>query len=180
MDGTFKSRPLLFNQLYVIHYQYQDHVLPGVFILMESKSERAYIDVFTTLQQNLPVGHRQGPEHFSVDFELASANAFKEVFTGTTEEFCFFHFAQSMWRKLQESGQSSEYMQAENEVLRMQFHSILSLCFVPPLDVPEVFRILEENCEDELDEVLNHLESYYVLGRRRGRGRRQPRYQMEK
>ena len=96
MDGTFKSRPLLFAQLFVIHYDYQDHVIPGVYILMESKSERAYHDVFTVLQQQLPPDHRHGPQHFSVDFELASANAFKEVFIGATEEFCFFHFAQSM------------------------------------------------------------------------------------
>ena len=93
---TVKSRPLLFAQLYVIHYEYQDHVIPGVYILMDSKSERAYHDVFTVLQQQLPAQHRHGPQHFSVDFELASANAFKEVFIGADEEFCFFHFAQSM------------------------------------------------------------------------------------
>ena len=30
MDGTFKSRPLLFAQLYVVHYEYQEHVIPGI------------------------------------------------------------------------------------------------------------------------------------------------------
>ena len=30
MDGTFKSRPLLFAQLYVLHYEYHGHVIPGV------------------------------------------------------------------------------------------------------------------------------------------------------
>ena len=96
LDGTFKCRPLLFSQLYVIHYTYQDHVLPGVFVLMDSKSERAYLDVFTTLQLQMPIDHQHGPEHFSIDFELAAFNAFKSVFPNATEAFCFFHFAQSM------------------------------------------------------------------------------------
>ena len=96
MDGTFKSRPLLFAQLYVIHYRYQEHVIPGMFVLMERKTELAYLEVFRTVQQQLPDDHRQGSEHFSVDFELGSANAFKNVFDDASEDFCFFHFCQSM------------------------------------------------------------------------------------
>ena len=63
---------------------------------MDHKSERAYLEVFRTIQQQLPVDYRQGPEHFSIDFELASANAFKNVFDDASEDFCFFHFCQSM------------------------------------------------------------------------------------
>ena len=96
MDGTFKTRPLLFAQLYVVHYQYHEHVIPGIFVLMERKTELAYLEVFRALHQQLPDDHRQGPEHFSVDFELASANAFKTVFPDATEDFCYFHFCQSM------------------------------------------------------------------------------------
>ena len=96
MDGTFKSRPLLFAQLYVIHYQNDDHVIPGVFILMENKREILYNSVFIALRDRMPANLQGGPEHFSVDFELAPTNAFKAVFTNSTEAFCFFHFAQSL------------------------------------------------------------------------------------
>ena len=71
-------------------------------------------------------------------------------------------------------------MQEQNEVLRVQFHALLSLCYVPPDDVPDVFRLIAESCVDELDEVVDHLENYYVLGRRRGRGRSPPRFQIAK
>ena len=54
---------------------------------MDSKSEHAYREVFTTLQQSLPADHRQGPEHFSMDFELASSNAFKAVFAKSSGYF---------------------------------------------------------------------------------------------
>ena len=180
VDGTFKYRPLLFAQLYVVHYEYHDHVLPGVVVLMESKSEEAYHAVFTAMSLLMPEEHRHGPDHFSIDFELAASNAFKRVFVAATEQFCFFHFAQSMWRKLQSSGASAAYMQDDNTVLREQFHAILSLCYVPPCDVPLAFDILANGCEEELDEVCDHIEDYYVRGRSRGRGRQRPRYAIEK
>ena len=174
------NRDHCFAQLYVIHYEYQDHVIPGMFVLMERKTEQVYLDVFRAVQQQLPEDHRQGPEHFSVDFELAPANAFKNVFTDATEGFCFFHFCQSMWRRLQASGHAAEYMLEENTEIRMQFHALLSICFVPPQDVPEVFGLIAESCEEVLDDVIDHLEVYYVLGRRRGRGRQRPRYPIDK
>ena len=66
-------------------------------------------------------------------------------------------------------------MAEENSELREQFHALLSLAFVPPEDVLDAFVLISQHCVDELDEVMDHLEDYYVRGRRRGRGRRQPR-----
>ena len=43
----------------------------------------------------------------------------------------------------------------------------------------ETFRLLQEGCLEELDEVASHLERTYVLGRIRGRGRQRPRYPIE-
>ena len=96
LDGTFKCRPLLFAQLYVIHYEYQDHVIPGIFVLMENKTQRSYNDVFGAIRDRMPEDLRTGPSHFSMDFELGAANAFKEVFENTEEAFCFFHLTQTL------------------------------------------------------------------------------------
>ena len=74
-----------------------------------------------------------------------------------------------MWRKAQDSGVASAYMR-ENEVkLRQQFHSIIGLPFVPVNDIPRALDILREDAEERLDPVLDLVEDYYVLGRRRGR-----------
>ena len=70
-------------------------------------------------------------------------------------------------------------MQEENGILREQFHAILSICYVPPQDVQPAFSYIEDSCDVRLDGVLNHLEDYYILGRRRGRGHRPPRYAIE-
>ena len=80
----------------MIHYQYDDHVVPGVFILMENKQEQLYTSVFQAIRDRLPANNQGGPEHFSIDFELAPTNAFKAIFPNSTEAFCFFHFAQSL------------------------------------------------------------------------------------
>ena len=139
---------------------------------MDSKSEHSYREVFTTLQQSLLAEHRLGPEHFAIDFDLASSNAFRAVFPEAIEDPCFFHFAQSLWRKLQEAGHSAAYMNEENSELREQFISLISLSHVPPDDVLFAFDLISDSCQDELGTVINHLEEYYLRGRRRARGRR--------
>ena len=176
MDGTFKSRPLITAQLYVIHYMQDGHVLPGVYTLMASRSEAAYGSLFEAIQEQLPAARSTGPAHFSTDFELAAAVAFKNIFTNSTEAFCFFHFSQSLWRKMQECGAAADYLREDNEELRAQFHAIPALPFVPTANVPAAYVELREHADERLDEVLDLLEDYYILGRRRGRGRTAPRY----
>ena len=131
---------------------------------MDSKNEHAYREVFTTLQQSLPADHRHGLEHFFMDFELLSSTAIKAVFPETIQG----------QRRLQEAGHSVAYMNQENSELREQFHALISLSHVPPDDVLSAYDLISDNCLDELDVVINHLDEYYVRSRRRGRGRRQP------
>ena len=63
--------------------------------------------------------------------------------------------------------------------MRSQFHAIISLCFVPSNDVPDALSLLEQYVDDDLDGVVHHLDRNYVNGRRRGRGRQNPRYRVE-
>ena len=81
-----------------------------------------------------------------------------------------------MWRTLQNSGHSDAYYRIENQEFRSQFHAVVSLAFVREEDIREAFQLLREQCVEELDDVLDLLEDYYVLGRRRGRGRGAVRY----
>ena len=176
MDGTFKSRPLIVAQLYVIHYEMHGQVVPGVYALMENRREYSYRQMFEVLRDRFPEASRNGPARISTDFEVAAKTAFREVFPNSREAYCFYHFSQSLWRTLQSSGHSAEYMQLESEEFRAQFHAIISLAFVREDDVQEAFLLLREKCFETLDDVLDLLEDYYVLGKRRGRGRTAPRY----
>ena len=179
LDGTFKARPLLFSQLYVIHYAEDGHVLPGIFALMSQRSEAAYGMLFEAIRENLPEENKRGPARFSMDFEVAASTAMQEVFDNSAPSFCYFHFTQSLWRRMQQSGAAAAYMQAGNEELRSQFHAALALAFVPEEHVTAAFMALREAADVQMDDVLDLLEDYYVLGRRRGRGRRPPRFPIQ-
>lgn len=174
-DGTFKSRPKIAAQLYILHYEKNGQVFPGFYYLMADRTEDSYIIAFRALHDILPP-QSVGPQKFSVDFELAASNAFRTVFPQSAEEYCFFHFSQALWRKAQGTGMANTYMADDGAEIRAQFHAALALAFVPEQDVAEALQDLREAADEALDEVLDHLEDYYVMGRRRGRGRRPPRY----
>ena len=179
LDGTFKTAPAVAHQLYTIHYQIQNDVLPGVYAFMSHKSEDSYTRLFNAVRNHLPENRQDGPANFSMDFELAAANAFQNIFTNGRPAFCFFHMGQSLFRTLQEAGLQGRYNADGNEELRHHFHAILGLPFVPIPDVRRAFDILKRKVDPGLAPVLELLENYYVLGRRRGRGRQPPRFPPE-
>ena len=176
-DGTFKSTPKIISQLYTIHYEKHENVILGCVPLMADKSEESYKTLFESLRDLLPAGRRTGPTKISMDFEIAAMNGFKQVFPLASESYCYFHFGQSMWRKAQNSGIAPLY--ATDEEIRTQFHSVLGLPFVPEDHVVNAFMDLRENSRAEMDDILDLIEDYYVLGRRRGRGRQAPRYPIQ-
>lgn len=175
-DGTFKSSPAIAAQLYTLHYTKFDSTLPAVYAVMEDRTRESYKVLFSAVKRLLPVDRRDGPKTFSVDFELAASNALSEVFPQAKPSFCFFHYSQSLWRKGQQTGLAAAYMRENNVDLRRDFHSCLALAFVPEEHVPAAFEKLRNVASDTLDGVIDLLEDTYVLGRRRGRGRTQPRY----
>ena len=88
---------------------------------------------------------------------------------------CLFHFAQILWRKLQNEGLSEDYKAEENESLRREFHCLIALAFEPERDVENAFDELWATSEEEsLQPLFEHVEDNYVKGKRRGRGRSAP------
>ena len=178
-DGTFKTVPRIAAQLYTVHYEKMGNVLPACYAIMQDRTQDTYIRLFTLIRELLPAGRQNGPSFISMDFELGAMNAFKQCFPNSQEAFCFFHFSQSIWRKAQESGIAASYVGEGSTELRRDFHSCLSLAFVPPDHVTRSFQKLRDHAVEELDPVIDLLEDTYVLGRRRGRGRRPPRYPIQ-
>ena len=174
-DGTLKSSPRIAAQVYVIHYERNVNVLLGCFALMSNRTESSYGKVFEALTDAMPASRQDGPARFSMDFQLAAIEAFKNVFPRSSEALCFFHFSQSLWRRAQQSGLAAMYLREQNHDIRSQFHAC-ALAFVPEDYVKQTFMKLREEVAEELDEVLDLLEDTYIIGRRRGRGRRPPRF----
>ena len=95
-DGTFKTAPNLFYQLYVIHalkggpnILEDGHLLPSLFILLSNKSENIYGRMWEQIKILCP---NACPSHLIVDFELAAINSFSLNFPRTQNKRMFLSF----------------------------------------------------------------------------------------
>ena len=102
MDGTFKSSPILFSQLYTFHCKTKEKSFPMLFALLPNKTAQTYrrlFDAIKTISNNLNLVFK--PQEFLIDFEIAMIQAIQEKFReGNHLRGCYFHFAQAIWRKV--------------------------------------------------------------------------------
>ena len=167
-DGTFKVSPLLFYQVYTIHAIFNGHTIPSVYLLLTSKNAEIYLRAFNALKD---LNTCLAPQKIVTDFELAAINAFKATFPNVAIKGCFFHFAQAVWRKVQELGLSKAYR--ENDQLRKAVKNLVALALIPVEDTFLGFeRIIEILPPDtELQGLLEYFEKTWLgstgrLGRR--------------
>ena len=110
-DGTFKTAPLLFTQVYVIHalrggpdLMKDGHLLPSLFVLLPNKTEATYTRMWEQVQLLCP---QADPAEMLMDFELAAINS-------------FFHLTQNLWRRVQAAGMQAEYSQDQELAIRIR------------------------------------------------------------
>ena len=92
VDGTFKSCPSSFQQLYTIHGFLYGKCYPPVYVLSLSKTKSNYIRIFKQL--NLKCD--ESPEIIISDFEIAVFEAAQIVFPNVDCSGCIFHFGQAV------------------------------------------------------------------------------------
>lgn len=165
-DGTFKTVPQQFMQLYTIHGTFQGHVFPLVYVIMQRKTQDSYTAV---LQQLLVIAAEMAiviaPEHVLTDFEQAAINAFRTVFPAAVLHGCLFHFTQSIWRNTVSRGLRGVYLDRENPERRRQIQQFFGLPFLPLEDLEEVFDSLVEEIEDEnILDLATYIEQTYIRG----------------
>ena len=92
-DGTFKTIPSLFAQLYTIHglaggvYPFLDgHLLPCIYVLLPGKSSFYYRKMWKIIKDLCP---NSNPQYLLVDFEKAAINTFREIWALTYIKGCF-------------------------------------------------------------------------------------------
>lgn len=139
IDGTFKTAPSLFKQVYTIQgtrlegpEQQPGKAIPLIFCLLPDKQERTYMDVFETVKRNLPGWE---PTRVMLDFERAAINAVQTQWINTQITGCFFHLRQSLHRQIKEYGLARFHSVSTENTVR--FNMIAALAFVPPDDVIE-------------------------------------------
>lgn len=99
-DGTFKSCPSVFSQLYAIHVdlgssEKATNVVPVIFGLLPNKTQATYTRFFQCIKQALNIDML----YFKCDFEVAVINAVRHVFPNVIVSGCHFHFSRAVWKK---------------------------------------------------------------------------------
>lgn len=97
IDGTFRSCPSGFYQVIVIHGLIFGSSYPIFYCVLNSKTQSIYERCFQfCLKINFFF-----PKYIILDFEKSLLNAAKNIFPYTTTKGCYFHFTQSLWRRVQ-------------------------------------------------------------------------------
>ncbi|KAG0440667.1 hypothetical protein DMUE_1566 [Dictyocoela muelleri] len=134
-DGTFRSSPCGFYQIYTIMAIINCKSFPLTYLIMKKKLQAAYSKALNFLKSKL----QSYPENIIIDFESTALRAITDVYPQTRVEGCFFHFSQLLWRKIQQLHLSIIYKK-ESE-FRMCVKMILSLAFINNNDV---FKLIDE------------------------------------
>lgn len=162
VDGTFKIAPNIFYQFFTIHVIIRNHSFARLFALLPSKTQECYMTFFTQVKSLVNLM----PSKILCDFEKASINALESIFPDVEVHGCFFHFSQSIYRKIVDLGLQHRYHNEPDFSLKIRCFS--ALAFLPCSDVIQGFEELSED-EDVPSEFLSYFERAYV-GVARGRG----------
>ena len=91
LDGTFKSCPPQYAQLYSIHGLLDGHVVPLVYVLLANKTRTMYFNMFTVIRNAMSkLGLVLNPDNIVGDFELSFIDVVKQHFTRSRHIGCFF------------------------------------------------------------------------------------------
>lgn len=173
-DGTFKTVPSMFFQMYTFHGIVNGYTFPLVYCISTRKTESFYRRLLIHLQTHAnELRLSLTPQIIMSDFELSFINAARAIFPNAEMKGCLFHFTQSVWRQAVLRGLKSQYLE-ENSQVRVIIQKLLGLPFIPVADVLEVFDNIVNEIPDDIVALVNlteYIERTYIRGRP-ARGRR--------
>lgn len=176
-DGTFKSAPKLFYQLFSLHGTVNGYTFPLVYCITTKKCQATYREIFTHLKQHsTALGFHLTPQRITCDFELATINAIKEVFPETSIGGCLFHFSQAIYRHaVNKCGLKVPY--DENPEVKEAVSYLFAMPFIPIPDLIEAFNMLYADLPDIVRPLYAYFRKNFLGVPARGRRRRvEPRY----
>lgn len=136
---------------------------PVFFILTKHKAKVVYDKIFNIIK-NLGVRVRL----FMSDYEKATRSSFRSVFEGITIKGCWFHYCQSLVKKVKDLKFGKEYTTNTeiNELIRLFF----SLAFVPPENINDYYEeiknkiktISDEKLKDKMDQFCQYFTTTWI------------------
>ena len=171
-DGTFKISPKGYLQLYTIHGFVNKECLPLVHCLMKDKKRITYEFILTKLLERIRTtldnGYK-GPRRLLTDFEEAVRNAFKNVMPDTAASGCSFHFAQALYRKINECGLSTVYKEDKYHIglnscygghVYKWFRRVFGLVMLKPSGLDFAWRLLVAELEGPMRRLIGDTQTW--------------------
>ena len=175
MDGTFKTAPKLFLQLYVIHGILGDTTVPTVYSYLERKNRETYNELFTVIStecQNRNLVFN--PTNIHIDFEDAVIQAWRAVMGAATNVVCcFFHMCQNTFKHIRDNGLLDRYR--NDRVFKLFCCSLDALAFLPANDIVAGMAHLRTIMPAGSQLLVQYFDETYVNGtNNNAQGRRVP------
>ncbi|KAM7290418.1 uncharacterized protein ISCGN_027049 [Ixodes scapularis] len=157
-DGTFKVSPEMFYQHRVVHGLYKSRVLPLVYFLLPNKREATYKRATRMLLEAIDDATSSPRQVHTVvmDLEKAEENAFRECIPDVEVHGCLFHFAQSIWYRIQEPCIHTRLI--HNSSYHLILKKFIALCFCDVFDVCDRYRMLARQLLDLFGRTEQHRE----------------------
>ncbi|CAF3795048.1 unnamed protein product [Rotaria sp. Silwood1] len=130
MDGTFKTVPTLFRQLYSSHApaggNVNSQIIPLVYALMSAKREELYQRLSQQLNE-LVDGNKLklNPDFVLTDFEKGSINAVKSEFPTAQSKGCRFHLVEMEIEKSMR-GEPAPKKRKEDEDTEVKIQNVIA------------------------------------------------------
>ena len=165
VDGTFKSCPSLFTQIFTVHGLQNGKYIPLLFFLLPDKELKTYEKAFLhILSECNKINIIFSPKRVFADFEKAIHLAILSVWPSITLKGCRFHLGQSWYRKIQSIGLSSEYkIDSESSKYLKYF---FGLPFLHPDEVINCFTddlISIKPLDEKIDIFTDYILETYIL-----------------
>ena len=135
IDGTFKTSPKYFTQIWIVSGYVGSTCVPFMYILIEDKTCSLYSKAIEVLKSYCP---DFDSDSFMVDFEKAEHSAIRSHFIDAIIKGCLFHWKQCLNRKFK-----AVVGYEDNELLRNDLHTVFGLAFVPVDDVLHGWSLLK-------------------------------------
>ncbi|XP_028418951.1 uncharacterized protein LOC114544551 [Dendronephthya gigantea] len=153
-----------FTQLFSIHsfVRSGDCVkqVPLAFVLMSGKRKRDYRKVLKAIKKKTK---DRNLEKFVLDFESALWRAIPQVFPGVLIRGRSFHWAQCIWRKIQEIGLAPAYK--NDNATHKLCRKFLALPYLPKEHIAAVFENLSRKATTPLlMELVRYIRENWIQG----------------
>jgi hypothetical protein len=165
IDGTFKVVKAPFTQLFSIHSFVRSgectKQVPLAFVLMSGKRKRGYRKVLRAIKR-ITTDTRK-VQKIVIDFESALWRAIPQVFPDVSIHGCSFHWAQCIWRKIQNIGLAPAYK--NDDAIHKLCRQFMALSYLPKEHIPTMFENLAAKATTPLlTELATYIRSNWIEG----------------